>query len=154
MGGRVHRKGSRRPAILADARPDMPLLQQDVFAPWLAIVPVAGMDQALGADALSPFALGASIFGPAAEAGAFASRIRAGSVCVNDLIVPTADPRLPFGGGGRSGFGRTRGAEGLLEFTAAQTVSSRRGWFRPHLNAPGSQDAGRFATMCRILHGW
>jgi acyl-CoA reductase-like NAD-dependent aldehyde dehydrogenase len=152
LGGRVHRDGPARPAVLADARPDMPLLQQDVFAPWLALVPVAGMDQALAADALCPFALGASIFGPADAALAFAAQVRAGSVCINDLIVPTADPRLPFGGSGRSGFGRTRGAEGLLEFTAVQTIS-RRSWFRPHLAPPGAADADRFATMCRVLHG-
>jgi acyl-CoA reductase-like NAD-dependent aldehyde dehydrogenase len=153
MGGRVHRSGPGRPAVLADARPDMPLLQQDVFAPWLAIVPVASMDQAVRDNAMCPFALGASIFGPAAAARAFAGRVRAGSVCINDLIVPTADPRLPFGGSGRSGFGRTRGASGLLEFTLEKTVSVRHGWFRPHLAAPGAADAGRFATMCRVLHG-
>jgi acyl-CoA reductase-like NAD-dependent aldehyde dehydrogenase len=153
MGGRVHRPGPGRPAILADARTDMPLLQQDVFAPWLAILPVSSMDQALRDDALCPFALGASIFGPVAAARPFAARVRAGSVCINDLIVPTADPRLPFGGSARSGFGRTRGASGLLEFTQEKAISIRRGWFRPHLQVSGEADAGRFATMCRVLHG-
>ena len=40
-----------------------------------------------------------------------------GFVTINDIIVPTADPRLPFGGVRGSGFGTTRGAEGLLEMT-------------------------------------
>ena len=84
---------------------------------------------------------------------ALAARVRAGSVCVNDLIVPTADPRLPFGGRGRSGFGATRGAEGLLEMTVAKTVSIRRGRFRPHLDAPKPGDAARFAHMTALLHG-
>ncbi len=158
MGGRAHRDGPARPALLMDARPEMPLLQQDVFAPWLSLVPVGSMAEALRADARCPFALGASVFGPADEAAAFARQVRAGSVCVNDLIVPTADPRLPFGaagggGRGRSGFGRTRGAEGLLEFTATKAISVRRGWFRPHLASPGPADAARFAMLCRVLHG-
>ncbi len=153
VGGRVHRAGPERPAVLADARADLPLLQQDVFAPWLALVPVADMEQALADDDRCPFALGASVFGPLGPAQAFAARVRAGSVCVNDLIVPTADPRLPFGGGRRSGFGRTRGAEGLLEFTATKTVSVRRTGFRPYLAAPRADDAGRFAAMCAALHG-
>ena len=131
----------------------MPLLQQDVFAPWLALVPVADMAEALAHDAACPFALGASVFGPAAEARALAARLRAGSVCINDLIVPTADPRLPFGGSARSGFGRTRGAEGLLEMTALRTVSERAGRFRPHLAAATPLDAPRFAAMARLLHG-
>ncbi|WP_247889165.1 efflux RND transporter permease subunit, partial [Azospirillum brasilense] len=46
----------------------------------------------------SPYALGASVFGPEAEACALAGRLDAGTVTVNDLIVPTADPRPPCGG--------------------------------------------------------
>ena len=142
-----------QPLVVADARAEMTLLQRDVFAPWLALVPVDDMEQALAQDATCPFALGASIFGPSAAAQAFADRVQAGSVCINDVIVPTADPRLPFGGSGRSGFGRTRGAEGLLEMTTAAAVSERRGWFRPHLGKPGPKDAARFAGMIRFLHG-
>ena len=153
MGGRVHRTDPARPAILADARMEMPLLQQDVFAPWLALVPVGTMDEALRLDRRSPYALGASIFGPATPAAAFAPRVRAGSVCINDLIAPTADPRLPFGGAARSGFGRTRGAEGLLEFTAPKSISHRRLPLRPHLAPPTAADAPRFAALCRWLHG-
>ena len=151
-GGHVHKAGPGRPAMVADARPEMALLQEDVFAPWLALVPVDDMEQALRFDAACPFALGASVFGPIEGAQALAGRLRAGSVCINDLIVPTADPRLPFGGGGRSGFGRTRGAEGLLEMTATKTVSLRSR-FRPHLGPPQPEDAGRFAAMVRLLHG-
>jgi acyl-CoA reductase-like NAD-dependent aldehyde dehydrogenase len=152
-GGRVIGGGRGRPAVLADARPDMALLQQDVFAPWLALAPVSDMAAALRDDALCPFALGASVFGPERDALALAGQVRAGSVCINDLIVPTADPRLPFGGGGRSGFGRTRGAAGLLEMTAIKTVSVRRGRFRPHLDAATPLDAVRFDAMARLLHG-
>jgi acyl-CoA reductase-like NAD-dependent aldehyde dehydrogenase len=143
----------RNPTIIADATPGMRLLREDVFAPWLAIVPVDGIEAGLVAAEACPFGLGASIFGPEAEARALAPRLRAGSVCINDLIVPTADPRLPFGGRGESGFGVTRGAEGLLEMTVVKTISMRRGRFRPHLAAPRPDDAARFATMIRLLYG-
>ena len=142
-------RAAGRPAVLAAADAGMALLQQDVFAPWLALV---ATDDALAEAARCPYALGASVFGPAQAAAAFAGRVRAGSVCVNDLIVPTADPRLPFGGRGASGFGVTRGAEGLLELTVIKTISVRRR-FRPHLAASGERDAQRFATMIRVLHG-
>ncbi len=142
-----------RPVVLAAARPEMALLVEDVFAPWLAIVPVAGPDAALAAAAQCPYALGASVFGPETAARAFATRVHAGSVCVNDVIVPTADPRLPFGGRGRSGFGATRGEDGLLEMTAAKAISVRRGRFRPHLHAPRPGDEARFAALVAMLHG-
>lgn len=152
-GARLVAGGAGRPAVVAGATPGMALLEQDVFAPWLALVPVADMDAALAIEC--PYALGASVFGPPEAARAFAARLRVGSVCINDLIVPTADPRLPFGGRGRSGFGVTRGAEGLLAFTAIRTVSERRGVFRPHLGPPHPLDAQRFAAMTALLHaGW
>ena len=152
-GAEIVTSGVGRPTVVADARPSMALLQRDVFAPWLALVPVADTAAALAAAEACPFALGASIFGPPAAARALAGQVRAGSVCVNDLIVPTADPRLPFGGRGRSGFGSTRGELGLLEMTVPKAVSIRRGRFRPHLNPAGPNDAALFAHMTALLHG-
>jgi len=152
-GARIAAQGAGRPTVVAAARPGMALLQHDVFAPWLALVPVADAEAALVAAAACPFALGASIFGPAAAAREVARRVRAGSVCINDLIVPTADPRLPFGGRGRSGFGSTRGAEGLLEMTVPKAISIRRGRFRPHLDPATPNDAVLFAHMMALLHG-
>ena len=152
-GARLLQGAADLPVIVADARCDMELLQRDVLAPWLALIPVPDMATALVEDLKCPYALGASVFGPADAARRFARQIRAGSICINDLIVPTADPRLPFGGGGRSGFGRTRGAEGLMEMTAAKSVSVRRGTFLPHLAAPRPTDAVRFAKMINLLHG-
>jgi acyl-CoA reductase-like NAD-dependent aldehyde dehydrogenase len=131
----------------------MRLLREDVFASWLAFVPVADMADAVAAQALCPFALGASIFGPEPEARAIAARLRVGSVCINDLIMPTADPRLPFGGRGLSGFGVTRGAEGLLDMTVAKTISLRRGRFMPHLADARTTDADRYAGLIALLYG-
>lgn len=152
-GAQLASDGEGRPLVVANARPEMALLQEDVFAPWLALVPVADPEAALDAAALCAYALGASVFGPPGAAQAVARRVRAGSVCVNDLIVPTADPRLPFGGRGRSGFGTTRGAEGLLGMTVVKTVSERRGRLRPHLRPATPDDAGLFAGMTALLHG-
>ncbi len=45
---------------------------------------------------------------------------------INDLIVTTADPRVAFGGRKSSGFGVTRGREGLLEMTVLKTMIAQR----------------------------
>ncbi|SMH32121.1 aldehyde dehydrogenase family protein [Azospirillum agricola] len=141
------------PLILADARPDMALLREELFAPVLSLVPVRDLDEALEAAARSPYALGASVFGPEGAARALAGRLDAGAVTVNDLIVPTADPRLPFGGRRASGWGVTRGAEGLLEMTRVKTVSVRRGRSRPHFDPPRDGDAALMLAALRLLHG-
>ena len=110
-------------------------------------------EEALAADAQCPYALGASVFGPEAAALIFARRVRAGVVTINDLIVPTADPRLPFGGRGESGFGVTRGAEGLLDLTVPKVVAIRWGRRLPHLDAPHPGDAELFHAYLSLKHG-
>lgn len=119
----------------------------------LTITPVAGTAEALAEAARSPYALGASIFGPEEAAVALAAKVRAGVVVINDLIVPTADPRLPFGGRGESGFGVTRGAEGLLELTVPKVVAVRRARRLFHLEAPHPGDAELFRAYLNLTHG-
>lgn len=142
-----------RPLVVLDASPAMELLREDLFAPVLAVVPVAGTPEALAAAAQCPYALGASIFGPEAAALALAGQVRAGTVTINDVIVPTADPRIPFGGHGASGFGVTRGAEGLLELTVAKTVAVRRGRWLPHLEARQPEDGDLLHGYLAAAHG-
>ncbi|WP_377807344.1 aldehyde dehydrogenase family protein [Azospirillum sp. A29] len=141
------------PLILADARPDMALLRAEIFAPLLSLVPVRDMGEALTVAAGSPYALGASVFGPEAQARELAGRIDAGTVTINDLIVPSADPRLPFGGRHASGWGVTRGAEGLLEMTQVKTVSVRKGRLRPHFDQPRAGDEALMLAALRLFHG-
>lgn len=141
------------PLVVIGASHELALLREDIFAPVLTLVPVQDLEEALRLDALCPYALGASVFGPEAAARALAARIRAGSVIINDVIVPTADPRLPFGGRDASGYGVTRGTEGLLELTATKTVSTRRGRPRPHYVPPVADDEVLFRHYLRAVHG-
>ncbi|MEO6195190.1 MAG: aldehyde dehydrogenase family protein [Thermoanaerobaculia bacterium] len=131
-----------------------PELKKRIGAPPgpLMITPVSDLDEALDAAALLPYALGASIFGPEEAAVALAAKVRAGVVVINDLIVPTADPRLPFGGRGESGFGVTRGAEGLLEMTVTKVVAVRRGRGLFHLETPHPGDAELFLAYLNLTH--
>jgi acyl-CoA reductase-like NAD-dependent aldehyde dehydrogenase len=119
----------------------------------VSIVPVADVEQALALDRECPYALGASVFGSREAAARVATRVNAGCVVLNDVIVPTADPRLPFGGRGRSGFGVTRGAEGLLEMTRVKAIAARVGSFRPHLDPPHPRGAELFADYLAAAHG-
>lgn len=142
-----------RPILLTDCSPDIPLLQKDVFAPWLAIVRVDDTRQAVEWNETCPYALGAAVFGEVVAARQMAKQINAGVVIVNDLIVPHADPRLPFAGRKRSGFGVTRGAEGLLAMTRPKAVVVRSGKFRPHFDQVRPEDEMLFLSYLRAAHG-
>ncbi len=110
--------------------------------------------QALEIAALEEYGLGASIFSrDESAAQALAGRLKTGFVTINDLIVPTADPRFPFGGVRGSGFGTTRGEEGLLEMTYPQAIATRRTRFLPHLDPAQPGDENLFAAFIRAAHG-
>jgi acyl-CoA reductase-like NAD-dependent aldehyde dehydrogenase len=140
------------PLVLMGVRPDSELARTDVFAPLTMLIECADAAGMLAANERCPYALGASVFGPAQEARAFADRVPAGVIVVNDLIVPTADPRLPFGGRGESGYGVTRGAEGLLELTRPKVIIHRRGRFRPHFE-PASNEVELAQAYLQAQHG-
>jgi aldehyde dehydrogenase (NAD+) len=139
------------PICLGDVRPEMELARIDVFAPLVMLLAAETPDQALAASAVCPYALGATVFGPEPAARQFAARVRACVVVINDMIAPTGDPRLPFGGRGESGYGVTRGAEGLLELTRPKVVIHRRGRFRPHL-VPVANEAELAEAYLQATH--
>ncbi|MFW6189366.1 MAG: aldehyde dehydrogenase family protein [Planctomycetota bacterium] len=145
--------GRMKPVLVADVRPKMGLARTDVFAPVASLVRVGGVAEALRADAECPYALGASVFGPRGPARMLARRIGAGVVVVNDIIAPTADARLPFGGWDESGFGVTRGTEGLLQMTRPKVVAVARSRFRPHLTKPGPGDERMLRSLITARHG-
>ena len=121
--------------------------------PNFPVITVGNVEEAIGLANASPYALGATIFGNEADARRLASRIRAGVVVINDMIVPTADPRVSFGGFGSSGFGRTRGAEGLLEMTGSKYVVVQRARRLRHLEPVPSYAEELFLQFLAAQHG-
>ena len=141
------------PVVLKDVQPTMKIAQTDVFAPLLMLMPVSHWSEAIRGECYCSYALGSSIFGEAAEAEMIAQHLPAGCVTINDLIAPTADPRIPFGGRGASGYGVTRGAEGLLEMTRTKSICRRKGKWLPHFHPPVHGDDQLFLGMLQFLHG-
>lgn len=140
------------PWLLTGVPLDAPLLDEDLVAPWCAVVPTSTTAAAVAAANGSRYRLGAAVFGPADEARRVARQLAVGTVTINDLIVPTADPRLPFGGRGQSGFGVTRGAEGLLAMTVPQVITSTAGRWRPQYEPPHPADGELFVSWVQAAH--
>lgn len=153
LDGREHEEGGLRPTVLSNVTPGMQIAQTETFAPVLSLLAWESEEDALRAYEACPFALTASIFGPERHAHAITCRIAAGTVLWNDLIVPTADARLPFGGRRRSGYGVTRGREGLLEMTAVKVVLRRRGYSTRHFQPTGEFHAEMFSGVIAGVHG-
>ncbi len=110
-----------QPTVLVDVTLDMPALCEEVFGPVATLVKVADEEAAIALANSTDFGLGASLWTHDLDrARQLARRIESGSVFVNGMVV--SDPRLPFGGIKRSGYGRELSAFGIHEFVNIQTI--------------------------------
>lgn len=108
------------PTLLTDLQPGMTAFKEETFGPLAAVARVHSAEEAVALANDTEFGLGASVWTTAARGRRLASQINAGHVAVNGLV--KSDPRLPFGGIGRSGYGRELGRWGILEFVNIKTV--------------------------------
>ena len=109
------------PSVLTDVRPGMPAFDEEVFGPVVTLIPVADDADALVMANQSAYGLGAAVFTQDIERGKrLAHQLECGACFINDFV--KSDPRLPFGGIKRSGYGRELGAHGIREFVNVKTV--------------------------------
>jgi acyl-CoA reductase-like NAD-dependent aldehyde dehydrogenase len=142
------------PTVLQADTPEPEAALAGAFGPVVLLRGVPSPDAAVEAANASPFGLSASVWGrDLRAAGALARRLEAGMVAINEAVTPSAHAAAPFGGIKASGFGRTRGAPGLREFTQPQTLHVRRpGGFRPHLFPYSGRIERLLAPYRRLFH--
>ena len=145
--------GVARPTLLTDVTPDMRIARTDLFAPVLSLMVFDTLEQAIEMHERCPYALTTALFGPEKESRQLATELTAGTVIFNDIIVSTADPRVSFGGRKRSGFGLTRGREGLLEMTAPRVLVRQRSRSVVAYQATTSVHKDLFAGYIQAAHG-
>jgi succinate-semialdehyde dehydrogenase/glutarate-semialdehyde dehydrogenase len=108
------------PAVLDHVTPAMAVFTEETFGPVAAVIRARDDEHAIELANATEFGLGCSVWGTPEHALAVGRRIRSGALFVNAPVA--SDPRLPFGGIGRSGHGRELSAEGVREFTNVRTV--------------------------------
>ena len=109
------------PTVLTEVRLDMPAGCEEVFGPVAALMKVSDVDEAIRIANQTSYGLGSNLWtADLAVAKRLARRIEAGQVFINGMV--TSDPRLPFGGVKRSGYGRELSELGIREFVNTQTI--------------------------------
>ena len=108
------------PTVLDHVVPGVTSFVEETFGPVASVVRARDDDHAVALANDTEYGLGASVWSRSSRGLEAGRRIRSGSLFVNAMVA--SDPRLPFGGIGRSGYGRELSAEGTREFTNVRTV--------------------------------
>jgi len=109
------------PTLLADVKKGMAVYSEETFGPVFSIITVKNEEEAIMVANDSEFGLGGSVWTEDLKRGeSVARQIEAGAVFVNGLT--KSDPRLPFGGIHKSGYGRELGEYGIKEFVNIKTI--------------------------------
>ena len=120
LGG--SQKGAyHEPTVLGNIEPGMPAFDEETFGPLAAMIKVKTIEEAFALSEQSKYGLGVTVCTTnIKKAIECADEVSDGSYFINELV--KSDPRLPFGGTKKSGYGRELAKDGMMEFVNRKTV--------------------------------
>ena len=115
-----------QPTIFTDASPNMTIAQEEIFGPVLTVIPFSEREDAIEIANGTDFGLCAGVYTRDLETAHWtADRLSAGQVFINEWFAGGIE--TPFGGTKRSGYGREKGAEALLNYVQTKNVAVKLG---------------------------
>ena len=112
------------PTVLTEVTPEMTIAQEEVFGPVLSVLKFSNDDEAIEIANSSQYGLVGGVFtSDIDKATKAAAKIRAGQVFVNEWYAGGVE--TPFGGYGKSGYGREKGREALWNYVQTKNVAIR-----------------------------
>jgi succinate-semialdehyde dehydrogenase/glutarate-semialdehyde dehydrogenase len=125
-GGRAEVAGGAKgnyfqPTVIAGVQRSAPICQEEIFGPVALLFRIGSLEEAVALANDTPFGLAASAWtADPLEQQRLTAELQCGAVFFNQTVA--SDPRLPFGGIKRSGYGRELSTAGMREFLNAKTV--------------------------------
>jgi acyl-CoA reductase-like NAD-dependent aldehyde dehydrogenase len=146
------------PTLVTDVDHSMELMQQETFGPIVPVMRVADAERALAMANDSVYGLHGSVWTKNHRRGReIASRMRTGTVAINDHLINFLYPSIPLGGIGESGYGDQLGEDGIKNFCVVHSITSAR--FGPTTRLLGAWLPRRVGPrywrgLARTLFGW
>ena len=129
------------PTLITKPKLDSPLMNEEIFGPLLPIIEYDTAEEALRITQARSRPLAMYVFSDkSSEVEHFLTQQTSGGACVNDVVLQFANPSLPFGGVGASGFGAYHGIRGFEEFSHMRAVLTRQMHFDNPLIVPPYKD--------------
>lgn len=120
LGG-AQKECYHEPTILGNVTPGMPAFDEETFGPLAAMIKAKDIEHAFALSEQSRYGLGVTVCTKNIEkALSYADSVSDGAYFINELV--KSDPRLPFGGTKKSGYGRELAKDGIMEFVNRKTV--------------------------------
>lgn len=114
------------PTVMTGVTPDMTIANEEVFGPVLSVLKFTSDDEAIKIANATPYGLVGGVFTrDLNRATRAAQKIRAGQVFVNEWYAGGVE--TPFGGYGKSGYGREKGREALWNYVQTKNVAIKLG---------------------------
>lgn len=131
FGGQMDEKNLRiSPTLIDGVTLDDKIMQEEIFGPLLPILTYTEISEAKRIIAANPYPLSFYVFTKSRKVEkAFIDDVQFGGGAVNNAIVHLANPELPFGGVGTSGFGSYHGKSGFDTFSHEKSIMKSATWF-------------------------
>ena len=144
------------PTVLCGVTDEMEIFGEETFGPVASVSSFEAVEEAIRRANESRYGLNASIWTRNSELGRqVAGRIEAGTVNVNEAYAATwGSIDAPMGGFKESGLGRRHGADGILKYTEAQTISVQRGMPIAPPSGVGEKDYSELMSGALRLLRW
>ena len=110
------------PTVLTDVQPNMPIAQEEIFGPVVSVLKFRDEAEAIKIANGTRYGLVAGVFTRDLDRATRAARgLRAGQIYVNEWFAGGVE--TPFGGYGKSGYGREKGREALMNYVQTKNVA-------------------------------
>ncbi len=141
------------PTIMINVSPDDPVMQEEIFGPIMPVLSFSSVDEAVNIVRRYPKPLALYVFACSSQFKKhILDKLSFGTGAINDAVMQTTNPYLPFGGVGESGMGSAHGKAGFDSFSHYKSILAKPFWLDSNLRySPYSE---RKLKVVKWIAGW